>query len=132
MKGKRGFTLIEVLIVVIILGILATIAIPQFGNIVEKARATEAVTNIAAIRTGLEVDVLETGGLYPSFADVAAINAGLDCEITANNFTYAVVGGDGTFVITATKAAAPQARATIIYTRGADPWSGTHTGVPAN
>jgi prepilin-type N-terminal cleavage/methylation domain-containing protein len=132
MRGKKGFTLIEVLIVVIILGILATIAIPQFGNIVERARASEAVTNIAAIRTALEVFQLERGGDYPDYADVAAINAGLDCEITANNFTYVVAGGAGTFTITATKVSAPQAGATITYTRGAAPWGGTHTGAPRN
>lgn len=48
---KKGFTLIELLIVVIVLGILATIAVPQFGKIAEKARRSEADSNIAALET---------------------------------------------------------------------------------
>ena len=127
MLKRKGFTLIEVLIVVIILGILATIAVPQFTKIVTKAKASEATTNIAAINTGLEIWKLEHSGNYPSYATAALLNTGLDITITADEFTYAVTGG-ATYVVTATNAT----DGTIIYTQGADPWSGTHEGVPAN
>ena len=133
MRGKRGFTLIEVLIVVIILGILATIAVPQFGAIVEKSRAAEVATNIAAIRTGYEVWRLENDGNFPAYANLAAINVGLDCQITASaRWTYATTGGADTYTITATRVGGPNPGTTIIYTRGATPWSGTHPGVPSN
>ena len=49
-RQNRGFTLLEVLMVVIIIGILATLAIPQYTKTVEKARASEAYSNLGSIR----------------------------------------------------------------------------------
>lgn len=49
MKGKGGFTLIELLFVVIAMSILVSIAIPIYLGALEKARATEAIGQIAAI-----------------------------------------------------------------------------------
>jgi type IV pilus assembly protein PilA len=52
--GKKGFTLLEMLVVVIIIGILAAIALPQYLSTIEKARSGEAVTNVGSIRTALD------------------------------------------------------------------------------
>ena len=48
--GKGGFTLLELLMVVIIIGILASIAMPQYVRVTERARATEAIQLLGAIR----------------------------------------------------------------------------------
>ncbi|NQT46095.1 MAG: prepilin-type N-terminal cleavage/methylation domain-containing protein [Candidatus Omnitrophica bacterium] len=52
---KKSFTLIELLIVVIIVGILATVALPQYQKVVKKARWTEAVSMLGAIRKACEI-----------------------------------------------------------------------------
>src|SRR5216683_2952731 len=51
MKGDRGFTLIELMIVVAIIGILAAIAIPNFMTYQAKARQSEAKVNLGGIFT---------------------------------------------------------------------------------
>jgi prepilin-type N-terminal cleavage/methylation domain-containing protein len=49
-KGRRGFTLVELMIVVAVIGILAMIAIPTFMRMRERARVAEAKANLGAIR----------------------------------------------------------------------------------
>jgi type IV pilus assembly protein PilA len=49
MKNRKGFTLIELMIVVAIIGILAAIAIPNYLHFVSKSRRTEAKSNLEAI-----------------------------------------------------------------------------------
>ena len=51
LKNKKGFTLIELMIVVAIIGILAAIAIPNFLNFRNKAKSAEAKSNLGAIRS---------------------------------------------------------------------------------
>jgi len=52
LKGKKGFTLIELMIVVAIIGILAAIAIPNFLKFQAKSKQSEAKSNLGAIFTG--------------------------------------------------------------------------------
>ena len=54
MNRKRGFTLIELIIVIVIVGILAVVAIPRFFANIEKARKAEAVSTMSAIREVLQ------------------------------------------------------------------------------
>jgi type IV pilus assembly protein PilA len=51
MKNKKGFTLIELMIVVAIIGILAALAIPDFMKMMAKSKQSEARTNLSAIYT---------------------------------------------------------------------------------
>ena len=51
-RGKKGFTLIELMIVVAIIGILAAVAIPAFLKFIKRSKTTEAVTNIRKLFDG--------------------------------------------------------------------------------
>ena len=70
LKGKKGFTLIELMIVVAIIGILAAIAIPNFLKFQAKSKMSEAKTNLGAIYTG-EIAYF---GEQNAYSDFGAIN----------------------------------------------------------
>jgi len=63
MMDKKAFTLVELLIVVIIIGILATLAVPQYNKMVEKTKWTEALNTLGAIRR-LCLTYYDTEGEY--------------------------------------------------------------------
>ena len=60
---KKGFTLIEVLVVVLIVGILAALALPQYQKAVTRAKNREALLGIRAIGQGIEMYNLANGAL---------------------------------------------------------------------
>jgi type II secretion system protein G len=70
-KKRRGFTLIEILIVVVILGILAAIVIPQFTNASQEATASSIRSQLQTIRGQVELFRVRNGGAAPTgFADL--------------------------------------------------------------
>ncbi len=64
--NKTAFTLVEILIVVIILGILGAVVIPQFTSAAEDAKRSALVTNLQTIRSQLELYKLQHNGNYPT------------------------------------------------------------------
>lgn len=65
-RTRRGFTLIELMIVVAIIGLLAVVGIPKFANLV--TRSTEAATrgSLGSLRSALHIYYSDNEGMYPS------------------------------------------------------------------
>jgi type IV pilus assembly protein PilA len=97
MKAQKGFTLIELMIVVAIVGILAAVAIPSYQNYTRKAAYTEVLSAMAAVKTALGVCLAQAA----TAADCdTATKAGVTLPAASPG-----VGAVNTITITATSAA---------------------------
>ncbi len=112
-KSQKGFTLIELMIVVAIIGILAAIAIPNFLNLKDKAIWGTAKANLDVMRSALaayaannETNKFPATAIYGSFVSGGIVGdanlpaAQTDAKISA--MTYATNANLDTFTITAT------------------------------
>ena len=93
MINKEGFTLLEVLIVVAIIGILASLAIVNHGKAKEYALDKEAISNLKLIQVAEKGYYLDMSTYYPlsaSESNIANINDNLKLYLTTTNWTYTV------------------------------------------
>jgi prepilin-type N-terminal cleavage/methylation domain-containing protein len=84
---KIGFTLTELLVVVIIIGILATLALPMLVKTLEKAKVGEAISNLNLIRTGQKIYFLERS-LWST--DIDYLNIENPNEPSSRYFDYTI------------------------------------------
>ena len=98
MNRRSGFTLVELVVVVLILGILAAIAAPKIINNSDKAGDSSIASTLAAIRDAVELYKAEHNGKLPTKADgsdpgVTELTTALDPYIRGTVFPYVKVGG---------------------------------------
>jgi len=96
LKNQRGFTLIELMVVVAIVGILASIAIPNFLKYMARSRQSEAKANLAAVFVS-ETSFYGENSRYGSFNEVGYTLA-TSSGATTNRYTYRspAIGGAAT------------------------------------
>ena len=101
-KPQQGFTLIELMIVVAIIGILASIAIPAYQGYISQSQWTSGFGEISGGKTGVSVGMAQSAAFDPStVADIGLAAATANCAITAANTDGVVtilcthIGGEG-------------------------------------
>ena len=99
-KAPNGFTLVELLIVVVIVGILSAVALPQFFSQTKKAAATEGTQQASSIAKQAAAYYLENGSLGTVDSDCSDYAGTIVTDNT--NFTYSCSGTKTAFVVTAT------------------------------
>lgn len=129
-KKNAGFTLAELLMVIVIIGVLGSIAIPRFFPQKEKAVVAEAVNMMGAIRQGEIAYRLEHAG-YLNLPQTGHTwdEIGIDDPNASNaKFSYKVESSGGTTTITATRNStdAKYKDKTITLNVANGSWDGTH------
>ncbi|MDD5044990.1 MAG: prepilin-type N-terminal cleavage/methylation domain-containing protein [Candidatus Omnitrophica bacterium] len=91
---RKGFTLLELLIVIIIIGVLAVVALTQYKNLTERARSSEAKAAIGSIRTAEKIYHEDHGAFTGTMDELSEYITPLptSCQ-TTNWFSYALATG---------------------------------------
>ena len=99
MRSNRGFTLIELMIVVAIIGALAAIAIPNYADYVTRSKITDAVSGLSNVSVRME-QYFQDNRSYVS----GGTTCGAALPPDTTNFTFGCVGSATTYTATATGA----------------------------
>ena len=97
MKAKKGFTLVEILIVVVILGILAAVVIPQFTEASTEAKTSSLCTDLQSVRSQIELYKVQHNDNFPGVANGAMHPSGIGdivAALTSKTDVYGNAGND--------------------------------------
>lgn len=104
LRKKAGFTMIEIILVVVIIGILASIAVPRMGGKAEKAKISQAKANITALGMAIQEYEIVNGDYPPSLDSLLDESKGgpfMEKKVIPKDpwdkpFTYAAPGSHNT------------------------------------
>ena len=101
-QTQKGFTLIELMIVIAIIGILAAVAVPQYGQYTKRAKFAEVVSATAPIKTGIDVCIQSNQDTTAcdDWAEIGVTQASV--EVGANVTSAALAENAGTITVTMT------------------------------
>ena len=132
MRSRKGFTMIELMVVVLIVGILAAIAVPLLSGRIDSSKWSEAKAAMGTIGSALRAYAAEKGDFAaaPTFAAIGLANSDLDGTYFSHD-AYIITSasastGQVTFVITCTAASSTRSD------KPSNPASKTLTCNPAN
>jgi type IV pilus assembly protein PilA len=104
-KVQQGFTLIELMIVVAIIGILASIAIPAYQDYITKAKFSEVLSLGQSYQTAIGLCSQENNGVLSSCSTEGENGIPVTTGIATSNVASIAIGTDAVLTITATTAA---------------------------
>lgn len=108
MQTQKGFTLIELMIVIAIIGILAALAIPAYTDYTVRARVSEAVTTASAMKSTVSENIMNAGGTtIPASGNCAGVITfpSGSTSSTKNVDSAACTDTSGVIVVTTTASA---------------------------
>lgn len=106
MNAQKGFTLIELMIVIAIIGILAAIAIPAYTDYTVRARVTEAMTTASAMKATVSENIMNAGGTaIPATGNCNGVQTVGASNKTKNVESATCTDSTGVILVTTTAAA---------------------------
>jgi prepilin-type N-terminal cleavage/methylation domain-containing protein len=103
-NNKSGFTLLEILVVIIIVGVLASVAMPTLFRNVERSRATEALNTLGVVRRAITGCGMQFNNNYTTCNSFNTIGMADPSGAAGSHFNYTIpAAGNGSYTVTATR-----------------------------
>ena len=128
---RKGFTLVELAVVIVIIGVLAAFGVPKFLNSVERSKASEAVAYLSAVQTAQERYIAKQG-VYASAVTDLDITVQSPKYFTVGTITTTNTGTNPTWTLTLTRIAATSSKGAYTVTFTQDGYDSANSTILAS